>query len=327
MPSKDKYTDPELREEVKEEIRQGDKGGAPGQWSARKAQMMASEYKKRGGGYTTDKNNKDESQKHLDNWTEEEWQTKDGSGHAKKDDGTEQRYLPKKAWEQMTEEEKEETDEQKQQGSKEGKQYVENTAKTQEARKKTSKGDDDGGSEMEVDDEVDETKNSKPQKGNINAQDCSQHWENAAQSKDEHDQYQKFKDQEKAADEEQSGESERTDSEQNGSDQAENQEETTSKRGRGVNQRGPNKKQKKNGRKDQPNGTAGDKTRVPEVGQKVQWKALPGIVDGEVIEVVYEEKKVDGKTVKGSKEDPRVVLKSSSSGKIDIHKPEVVYFD
>ena len=49
MPPKDKYTDPELRDEVKEEIHNSDKGGAPGQWSARKAQMMASEYKKRGG--------------------------------------------------------------------------------------------------------------------------------------------------------------------------------------------------------------------------------------------------------------------------------------
>jgi hypothetical protein len=36
MPSRDKYTDPELRDEVKEEIHEGDKGGAPGQWSARK---------------------------------------------------------------------------------------------------------------------------------------------------------------------------------------------------------------------------------------------------------------------------------------------------
>lgn len=38
MPSKtdDKYTDPELRAQVKEEIQEGDKGGAPGQWSARK---------------------------------------------------------------------------------------------------------------------------------------------------------------------------------------------------------------------------------------------------------------------------------------------------
>ena len=36
MPPKQKYSDPKLREEVKEEIKQSDKGGAPGQWSARK---------------------------------------------------------------------------------------------------------------------------------------------------------------------------------------------------------------------------------------------------------------------------------------------------
>jgi hypothetical protein len=36
MPPKEKYTDPELREEIKEELKAGDKGGQPGQWSARK---------------------------------------------------------------------------------------------------------------------------------------------------------------------------------------------------------------------------------------------------------------------------------------------------
>ena len=36
MPPKNKYTDPKLRDEVKDEIQKGDKGGAPGQWSARK---------------------------------------------------------------------------------------------------------------------------------------------------------------------------------------------------------------------------------------------------------------------------------------------------
>lgn len=288
--------------------------------------MMASEYKKRGGEYTTDKGDKDESQKHLDNWTEEEWQTKDGSGKARNDDGTEQRYLPKKAWEQMNEDEKEETDAQKQKGSKQGKQYVENTPKAKQARKDASKGDGDLEDQRDVENGRDETSNS-PKKGNTEAKDCNAHWEDAAQSKDEHDEYRKFKDQERVAEEEHSEQGERTDSEHHGSEEAENEEEITNKRGRGVNQRGPNKKQKKSGRKDQPNGTAGDKSRVPEVGQKVQWKALPGIVDGEVMEVVYEEKQVDGKTVKGSKEDPRIVLKSSSSGKIAIHKPEVVYFD
>lgn len=64
--------------------------------------MMASEYKKRGGSYTTDKETgQDKSQKHLNEWTNEEWQTKEGSGTAKQDDenGTRKRYLPKKAWE------------------------------------------------------------------------------------------------------------------------------------------------------------------------------------------------------------------------------------
>lgn len=88
MPPKDKYTDPKLRDEIKEELMQGDKGGAPGQWSARKAQMMASEYKKRGGSYNTDKDDKDESQKNLEKWGEEEWQTKEGSGEAKQEDGS-----------------------------------------------------------------------------------------------------------------------------------------------------------------------------------------------------------------------------------------------
>ena len=36
-----------------ERIKAGGKGGAPGQWSARKAQMLASAYKKAGGGYTS----------------------------------------------------------------------------------------------------------------------------------------------------------------------------------------------------------------------------------------------------------------------------------
>ena len=64
MPSSDKYTDPELHDQVKEEIQQSSKGGKPGQWSARKAQFTAQEYKKRGGTYTTDKEQgQDESQK------------------------------------------------------------------------------------------------------------------------------------------------------------------------------------------------------------------------------------------------------------------------
>jgi hypothetical protein len=45
------YTKPGMRKSLFEKIKSGGKGGNPGQWSARKAQMLAQQYKKAGGGY------------------------------------------------------------------------------------------------------------------------------------------------------------------------------------------------------------------------------------------------------------------------------------
>ena len=45
------YTKPGLRKSIFNRIKSGSKGGKPGQWSARKAQMVAKEYKAEGGGY------------------------------------------------------------------------------------------------------------------------------------------------------------------------------------------------------------------------------------------------------------------------------------
>lgn len=45
------YTKPALRKQLFNKIKAGSKGGDPGEWSARKAQLLASEYKKAGGGY------------------------------------------------------------------------------------------------------------------------------------------------------------------------------------------------------------------------------------------------------------------------------------
>lgn len=45
------YTKPALRKRLFESIKAGGKGGKPGQWSARKAQMLAKRYKEAGGGY------------------------------------------------------------------------------------------------------------------------------------------------------------------------------------------------------------------------------------------------------------------------------------
>ena len=96
---------------------------------------MAAEYKKasheRGfSPYMTSKSEQSESQKHISQWTDEEWQTSNGSANAretkKNADGEEEetmrRYLPKAAWEKMSEEEKNETDRIKVEGGKEGKQ-------------------------------------------------------------------------------------------------------------------------------------------------------------------------------------------------------------
>ncbi len=45
------YTKPGMRKRLFESIKASGKGGAPGQWSARKAQMLAQQYKSKGGGY------------------------------------------------------------------------------------------------------------------------------------------------------------------------------------------------------------------------------------------------------------------------------------
>jgi hypothetical protein len=47
------YTKPTMRKRLFESIKAGGKGGNPGQWSARKAQMLAKKYKEKGGGYKT----------------------------------------------------------------------------------------------------------------------------------------------------------------------------------------------------------------------------------------------------------------------------------
>jgi len=45
------YTKPAMRKRLFNKIKAGTKGGKAGQWSARKAQMLAKQYKAAGGGY------------------------------------------------------------------------------------------------------------------------------------------------------------------------------------------------------------------------------------------------------------------------------------
>jgi hypothetical protein len=126
------YTDPELRERLKEEIKAGDRGGAPGKWSARKSEILVREYEAAGGGYKHPER-RSESQQHLKQWEREEWQTADG-GDARREDGT-HRYLPKAAWEELSPQEREATERAKLEGDAHGEGAVPNTPKAKAARK------------------------------------------------------------------------------------------------------------------------------------------------------------------------------------------------
>ncbi|MGP1387128.1 MAG: Rho termination factor N-terminal domain-containing protein [Thainema sp.] len=117
-----KYTKPDLRREIKDDLMQSDKGGKPGQWSARKSQLLVQEYEKQGGGYKNDE--KDESAKSLEQWSEEDWQTQGGSSKARQDDKT-KRYLPKAVWDKLSDSEKKEAEKSKRKASKNGQQHVE----------------------------------------------------------------------------------------------------------------------------------------------------------------------------------------------------------
>ena len=125
----DDYTEPELRARLKEEIKAGDRGGKPGQWSARKSQLLTSEYEKQGGGYRHE-GERTEAQEHLQEWTEQDWHTAGGDADARGEDGT-SRYLPDAAWRLLTPEEQRATDERKKRGDA---QHVPNTEAAKEAR-------------------------------------------------------------------------------------------------------------------------------------------------------------------------------------------------
>lgn len=99
----------------------GSKGGKPGQWSARKAQLVALAYKKAGGGYSGSKSSK---QKSLSKWTKEEWGTKSGKPSTQGSKATGERYLPKKARQALSSSEYAATSKAKREGMKKGKQFV-----------------------------------------------------------------------------------------------------------------------------------------------------------------------------------------------------------
>jgi hypothetical protein len=125
------YTKPELRERIKDRIMAGDEGGKPGQWSARKAQMLAVEYRKAGGGY---RGGLRKTQRSLKKWTRQRWRTSDGKNAIRK--GGTRRYLPASAWSRLTPAQRTATNRKKIIGSRQGNQFVANTRSAENASRR-----------------------------------------------------------------------------------------------------------------------------------------------------------------------------------------------
>lgn len=128
--SAENYTDPELREKIKAQVLAGSKGGRAGQWSARKAQLVAHAYEAEGGGY---KHSRNAAQKSLQDWGKEHWRTANGKQAVR--GGEMHRYLPDAAWKELSPGERKATDHKKVTHSKRGEQFVSNTASAAKARK------------------------------------------------------------------------------------------------------------------------------------------------------------------------------------------------
>ena len=127
------YSNTGMRERIKNRILAGSKGGKPGQWSARKAQLLAQEYEKSGGKYTGPKT---KAQKSLSKWTKEDWGTKSGKPSTQGSKATGERYLPKKARQALSAKEYAATSAAKRKGMEQGKQFV---SQPKKIAKKTAK--------------------------------------------------------------------------------------------------------------------------------------------------------------------------------------------
>jgi hypothetical protein len=111
--------DPAKWKRIVASVKAGSKGGKPGQWSARKAQLATLKYKSSGGGYSGKKS----SSNSLRKWTKQDWGTKSGKNSTQGSKATGERYLPKKDRDKLTKKEYAATSRKKRQDTKKGKQY------------------------------------------------------------------------------------------------------------------------------------------------------------------------------------------------------------
>lgn len=111
-----KKRNPEKWKRIVASVKAGDKGGKPGQWSARKAQLAVQRYKKAGGSYDGPKSESNS----LSKWTKQKWRTKSGKPSLE----TGERYLPEQAIKNLSSKEYAATSAAKREGMKKGEQFV-----------------------------------------------------------------------------------------------------------------------------------------------------------------------------------------------------------
>lgn len=108
-----KKSNPSLWKNIVSQVKKGSKGGSAGQWSARKAQLATKIYKDKGGKYEGSKS----SENKLSKWTEQDWQYVNPKDE-KKPKSKRGRYLPKKAIESLSSQEKSATNRAKREATK-----------------------------------------------------------------------------------------------------------------------------------------------------------------------------------------------------------------
>ena len=123
-----------MRKRLFNRIKAGGKGGAPGQWSARKAQMLAQAYKKAGVAIRI--NGTQKVTKSLKAWTKQKWRTKSGKPSTQGPNATGERYLPSSAIKSLSSSEYAATSRAKRRGKALSKQYV---AQPKKIAKKTKR--------------------------------------------------------------------------------------------------------------------------------------------------------------------------------------------
>jgi hypothetical protein len=113
-------SDPAKWKRIVAAVKASGKGGNPGQWSARKAQLATQRYKASGGGYKGPKS----ASNSLTKWGKEDWGTKSGKPSTQGPEATGERYLPKAKIKKLSAAEYASTSRAKREGTRSGKQFV-----------------------------------------------------------------------------------------------------------------------------------------------------------------------------------------------------------